>query len=185
MAIFRSSSKAQKAQDSHVPHDHKIGPGDSKFRTLEAVKELQPFEEATNQNNYARRTLYLSHESGDLKDIFGNRIEVPDVLNPTRSRNERPLDTIRGFEYAISGDVSYHDQLESHQLGWDFHRDFSHQNYQSGGTTAEGSSRDYNTPQYTYGNSQNTYQPVYTSGAGQQDEGKTKKKKKGLFRKNK
>ena len=29
------------------------------------------------------------------------------MSNPTRSRNERPLDTIRGFEYAITGDVSF------------------------------------------------------------------------------
>lgn len=183
MAIFRSSSKAQKAPDSHPPHEHKIGAGDSKFRTLEAVKELQPFEEATNLNNYGRRTLYLSHESGDLKDIFGNRIEVPDVLNPTRNRNERPLDTIRGFEYAISGDMTYHDQLESHHLGWDFHRDFSHQNYHGNGVMAEAPRRDYNTSQYTYGNSQNSYQPVSNNGAGPLTEGK--KKKKGLFRRNK
>ncbi|KAF3919667.1 hypothetical protein ABW20_dc0105549 [Dactylellina cionopaga] len=38
------------------------------------------------------------------KDIHGNEITDPDRSNPTRHRMERPLDTIRSFEKAISGD---------------------------------------------------------------------------------
>ncbi|KAL7628790.1 hypothetical protein AAE478_000305 [Parahypoxylon ruwenzoriense] len=37
------------------------------------------------------------------KDAYGNAITDPDRSNPTRSRSERPLDTIRGFEAAIDG----------------------------------------------------------------------------------
>lgn len=37
------------------------------------------------------------------KDAFGNPIADPDRSNPTRSRWERPLDTIRSFEAAIDG----------------------------------------------------------------------------------
>ncbi|EFW99598.1 hypothetical protein CMQ_7966 [Grosmannia clavigera kw1407] len=37
------------------------------------------------------------------RDRFGNVIVEPDVSNPTRSRWERPLDTIRSFEAAIDG----------------------------------------------------------------------------------
>ncbi|KAJ2904785.1 hypothetical protein MKZ38_007141 [Zalerion maritima] len=40
------------------------------------------------------------------KDAFGNPIAEPDKSNPTRSRWERPLDTIRGFEAAIDGAYS-------------------------------------------------------------------------------
>ncbi|WPK25648.1 hypothetical protein PUMCH_002972 [Australozyma saopauloensis] len=178
MAIFRSSSKKKEGRDNDHHHEQKMGGGDGKFRTLEAVKELQPFEEAATHNQ-GRRQLYLSQESGDLKDIFGHKIDTPDTLNPTRNRNERPLDTIRGFEYAISGDLSYQSQLESQQLGWDFHRDFSHQNYQSNGTGA--APRDYNSNQarFAYNTAPNTYQPVQPG--PEADDGKKKKKKKGLF----
>ncbi|KAI0523782.1 hypothetical protein F5B22DRAFT_417062 [Xylaria bambusicola] len=37
------------------------------------------------------------------KDLMGNLITDPDRSNPTRSRWERPLDTIRSFEAAIDG----------------------------------------------------------------------------------
>lgn len=40
------------------------------------------------------------------KDAFGNPIADPDRSNPTRSRWERPLDTIRSFEAAIDGGYS-------------------------------------------------------------------------------
>ncbi|ORY80330.1 hypothetical protein BCR37DRAFT_330834, partial [Protomyces lactucae-debilis] len=32
------------------------------------------------------------------KDVYGRHIDQPDLSNPTRSRFERPLDTIRSFE---------------------------------------------------------------------------------------
>lgn len=37
------------------------------------------------------------------RDLYGNPIADPDRSNPTRSRWERPLDTIRSFEAAIDG----------------------------------------------------------------------------------
>lgn len=37
------------------------------------------------------------------KDVYGNDITEPDLSNPTRSRHERPLDTIRQFESAAYG----------------------------------------------------------------------------------
>lgn len=37
------------------------------------------------------------------KDTYGNEIAEPDRSNPTRSRHERPLDTIRSFEAAAYG----------------------------------------------------------------------------------
>ena len=37
------------------------------------------------------------------RDIYGNDIPEPDRSNPTRSKHERPLDTIRQFEAAAYG----------------------------------------------------------------------------------
>lgn len=37
------------------------------------------------------------------KDVYGQDIVEPDFSNPTRSRHERPLDTIRSFEAAAYG----------------------------------------------------------------------------------
>lgn len=177
MTMLKSKSKFQKVEH-HVGHnERKMGGGDSKFRTLEAVKELQPFEEATNLNTYGHSQLYLSQETGELKDIFGNKIETPDILNPTRNRNERPLDTIRTFEYAISGDLAYQDQLESHHIGWEFHRDFPFQNYMNSQLMAETHRGNYNASRNGYANAQN-YQHVFDLGSRRQND---KKKKKGLF----
>ncbi|KAF6808264.1 hypothetical protein CMUS01_13936 [Colletotrichum musicola] len=46
------------------------------------------------------------------KDNLGNPIAEPDRSNPTRSRWERPLDTIRSFEAAIDG--NYRDRRKSY-----------------------------------------------------------------------
>ncbi|CAI6332176.1 unnamed protein product [Periconia digitata] len=45
-----------------------------------------------------------SLRSFDHTDAQGNLIAEPDISNPTRSRWERPLDTIRSFEAAIDGE---------------------------------------------------------------------------------
>lgn len=55
------------------------------------------------------------------RDPLGNPIADPDRSNPTRSRWERPLDTIRGFEAAIDGGYNrksfYRPESES-VAGW-------------------------------------------------------------------
>lgn len=110
---------------------------------LNAVNEAQPFEEMNTHNRNS------SIGNGILSDIFGNQIVNPDVSNPTRSRDERPLDTIRGFEYSITGDPIYHEQLESHILGWRVRDDFP---------LASGAYSGNNQMQYDeYG------QPIYTN----------------------
>lgn len=47
------------------------------------------------------------------KDALGNPIADPDRSNPTRSRWERPLDTIRSFEAAIDGGYNRKSYLRS------------------------------------------------------------------------
>ncbi|ODV83878.1 hypothetical protein CANARDRAFT_181131, partial [[Candida] arabinofermentans NRRL YB-2248] len=86
---------------------------------LNAVNEAQPFEGAAN--DHQRQS---SLGDGILKDIFGTPIVNPDISNPSRARDERPMDTIRSFEYAITGDMVYKQQLETPQLGWRVRNDF-------------------------------------------------------------
>ncbi|OBR15302.1 hypothetical protein CH63R_00482 [Colletotrichum higginsianum IMI 349063] len=49
------------------------------------------------------------------KDTTGNPISEPDRSNPTRSRWERPLDTIRSFEAAIDGGYRDRDRRQSYR----------------------------------------------------------------------
>ncbi|KAK4147695.1 uncharacterized protein C8A04DRAFT_24242 [Dichotomopilus funicola] len=63
-----------------------------------AMQEAEPSEVAA----YVKSSL-ASLRSIQHKDAFGNPIADPDRSNPTRSRWERPLDTIRSFEAAIDG----------------------------------------------------------------------------------
>ncbi|XBW36885.1 hypothetical protein QEN19_002464 [Hanseniaspora menglaensis] len=65
-------------------------------------------------------------KNGKLVDVFGQPINIPDISNPTRERDERPLDTIKSFEYAISGDPSWGSNLETQQYGFRVRPQFSH-----------------------------------------------------------
>lgn len=63
-----------------------------------AMQEAEPSVVATNVKSSLASLRSIQH-----KDVFGNPIAEPDRSNPTRSRWERPLDTIRSFEAAIDG----------------------------------------------------------------------------------
>ncbi|KAK3394170.1 hypothetical protein B0H63DRAFT_517316 [Podospora didyma] len=63
-----------------------------------AMNEAEPAEVAATV-----KSSLASLRSMPLKDCYGNPIADPDRSNPTRSRWERPLDTIRSFEAAIDG----------------------------------------------------------------------------------
>ncbi|KAI1465723.1 uncharacterized protein F4812DRAFT_466166 [Daldinia caldariorum] len=67
-----------------------------------AMTELEPAMEAQAKGGVHAASL----RSFQHKDIYGNLITDPDRSNPTRSRLERPLDTIRAFEAAIDGAYS-------------------------------------------------------------------------------
>lgn len=138
---------------------------------LNAVNEAQPFEEAAMHNRSS------SIGNGILNDTFGNKIVNPDISNPTRSRDERPLDTIRGFEYSITGDPIYQEQLESHVLGWRVRDDFLLGNGYNAGNQVQYD--EYGQPIYTNNryNQPVVEQGVYTAPAPKASE----QKKKGFF----
>ncbi|EAQ93365.1 hypothetical protein CHGG_01600 [Chaetomium globosum CBS 148.51] len=62
------------------------------------MQEAEPSAVATTVKSSLASLRSIQH-----KDVFGNPIPEPDRSNPTRSRWERPLDTIRSFEAAIDG----------------------------------------------------------------------------------
>ncbi|QPG76913.1 hypothetical protein FOA43_004307 [Brettanomyces nanus] len=148
---------------------------------LNAVNEAQPFEEAA----YHERNPSSMSGEGRMNDTFGNPIINPDVSNPARSRDERPLDTIRAFEFSITGDDVYKQQLETPQLGWRVREDFPlfSSNPYGGAGNGAGSSvpaqyDDYGRP--IYNNTQNpvsVQQGVYTAAPKKQE----KKKKRGFL----
>ncbi|KAH9879113.1 hypothetical protein J1614_002548 [Plenodomus biglobosus] len=63
-----------------------------------AMNEIQPIAAALE------KPTLQSLRSFQHSDSAGNVIVDPDLSNPTRSRWERPLDTIRSFEAAIDGE---------------------------------------------------------------------------------
>ncbi|OAA43003.1 hypothetical protein BBO_04918 [Beauveria brongniartii RCEF 3172] len=99
----RKSHKSQKSSASQKEYEtsaeketHRLH---SKADPLVAMYEAEPSMVAA----MAPDTNTASLRSFQHKDIQGNPIADPDRSNPTRSRWERPLDTIRSFEAAING----------------------------------------------------------------------------------
>ncbi|OTA86759.1 hypothetical protein M434DRAFT_15690 [Hypoxylon sp. CO27-5] len=103
---FRSD-KSQKSANSHNNKNnlHETS-AEKEARRLHgktdptlALTESEPAMEAQSKGGINP----ISLRSLQHKDIYGNPITDPDRSNPTRSRSERPLDTIRAFEAAIDG----------------------------------------------------------------------------------
>lgn len=123
-----SSSTKSKKEKHHEKLNFKTN--SLKNPILEAMQEAQPFEQAAaafdEVNSQSRAHLEKYRSFFTTKDgiknpprnIFGQVITEPDFSNPTRSRNERPLDTIRGFEYAISGNPLWKQDLETPIYGF-------------------------------------------------------------------
>lgn len=183
---FRKKSSASGDSGHSSGHSQKLSKEDEerlKIRTasvadpiLEAVQEAQPFEQAADTFQNPARKSYMSGLEGskELQDIFGQPIGTPDISNPTRARDERPLDTIRGFEYAVSGDPSWAGQLETSQYGFRVRPDFPMMTtnpYAMDNGVGTGSAPIY------------SEQAVYTAPAsgGGEVAGEKKKKKRGLF----
>ncbi|ANZ76845.1 BA75_03647T0 [Komagataella pastoris] len=191
MGLFSKKDKAEKTNVGQVPKVHvtKDDTDRLKYRSnnihdpiLMAVNEAQPFEQSTDYSHARQQS--FSNKSGDgeyIHDIFGQPISNPDVSNPARSRDERPLDTIRSFEYAITGDTTYKQLLETPTLGWRVRPDFpgyeSGRNYQYHDTTRPRPPIAGQNPVISFSGDQNTFEQDVNSPTGS---GKGKKKR-GLF----
>jgi hypothetical protein len=127
MPIFRKSSKedsdpaflGQAHRDPDAQRrSRKLSQGEVHDPILKAIHEEQPFQQQVNH----QATSSFSPPGG-LRDVFGNSIREPDRSNPSRPRDERPLDTIRLFDYACEQPDSHtasrlRDELETPKLGW-------------------------------------------------------------------
>ncbi|PKS06361.1 hypothetical protein jhhlp_007109 [Lomentospora prolificans] len=116
MAAVDNGQHPRKGSRSFSFHSDKSNKGPKLFETT-AEKEsrrLHSKADPTLAMNEAEpaavqateRSVLAPLRSVQHKDVYGNPIEFvaePDKSNPTRSRWERPLDTIRSFEAAIDG----------------------------------------------------------------------------------
>lgn len=184
MMHFRKKSRMSNSEEDPHTQEVKLSREDQerlKVRTasvadpiLDAVQEAQPFEQAadTSEDYLNRQSYFMGENDQILRDIFGQPIQQPDISNPTRARDERPLDTIRSFEYAISGDPTWAQQLETQQFGFRVRPDFP----------MFGNSNPYDNQQQQQGNPQ-MYgeQAVYQAPVASDDGDKKKKKKRNFF----
>lgn len=181
MGLFRNQSKKSGKYKVKLTHDDekrlKARSENVADPILNAVNEAQPFEEAAY--DHKRNSSSLNGE-GNMNDVFGNPISNPDVSNPARSRDERPLDTIRAFEYSITGDTVYKQQLETPQLGWRVRDDFPlyTDNPYAQGSDAQAQKYDeYGRPVYSNNPGMSVEQGVYKRQPKKQE----KKKKRGFL----
>jgi len=94
----KSNGSAGKVQYNESHQEKESKRLHSKADPTMAMNEEQPFSMAASAGTNLSNLRALQH-----KDLHGNIIADPDLSNPTRSRWERPLDTIRAFEAAIDG----------------------------------------------------------------------------------
>ncbi|KAH7087141.1 hypothetical protein FB567DRAFT_60170 [Paraphoma chrysanthemicola] len=106
---FRSdkSNELQPTKSRQSKHERKVSESEkrkthydpsTKANPNAAMNEAQPIAAALE------KPTLQSLRSFQHKDSQGNDIVDPDLSNPTRSRWERPLDTIKSFEAAIDGE---------------------------------------------------------------------------------
>ncbi|KAF2739318.1 hypothetical protein EJ04DRAFT_356861 [Polyplosphaeria fusca] len=94
------SNKQKKEQYHESPEDKRRShlTSTTKANPNAAMTEIQPIAAALE------KPTLQSLRSFQHTDMEGNPIAEPDLSNPTRSRWERPLDTIRSFEAAIDNE---------------------------------------------------------------------------------
>ncbi|KAL2865802.1 uncharacterized protein BJX67DRAFT_155899 [Aspergillus lucknowensis] len=129
----RSSGSGHKLDLTESPEEKARRSLHTKADPMLAMSEAQPNLVALEKSNLG------SLRAIQHKDQYGNPITEPDLSNPTRSRFERPLDTIRSFEAAIYGPynssrpVSFARTFEESPSGAEYSRRSSYYNGYSNG----------------------------------------------------
>ncbi|KAH8814968.1 hypothetical protein F5884DRAFT_770605 [Xylogone sp. PMI_703] len=114
-----------------------------------AIMEAEPAIIQANEKNLLGSLRAMQH-----KDLQGNPIVEPDRSNPTRSRWERPLDTIRSFEAAIDGNYrKSYSRADSSEPNWN-----RRGSYYAGGANED---RPRNSQSGYYGNRSQSYRDSY------------------------
>ncbi|KAH7399375.1 hypothetical protein BKA66DRAFT_162449 [Pyrenochaeta sp. MPI-SDFR-AT-0127] len=106
-STFSFHSDKSRNTPSTPKHERKVSAGDKRKTHYDPTTKANPnaaMEEAQPIAAALEKPTLQSLRSFQHNDAAGNLIVDPDLSNPTRSRWERPLDTIRSFEAAIDGE---------------------------------------------------------------------------------
>ncbi|EKD19324.1 uncharacterized protein L3040_009235 [Drepanopeziza brunnea f. sp. 'multigermtubi'] len=142
-----SGSNGQNRFDLHESHDEKEAKRlQTKADPQMALTEAEPSMVAREQSSLA------SIRAIQHLDNYGNPIADPDRSNPTRSRWERPLDTIRAFEAAIDGNHSRRSYARTES---DRHSTYDRRTSHYGGTQVTTDGR----PRNSYGGRSPSHRP--------------------------
>ncbi|OBT76166.1 hypothetical protein VF21_05022 [Pseudogymnoascus sp. 05NY08] len=96
-----SYGSGAKAEIQETPREKAARRLSTKADPRLAMSEAQPSDIANDHSTRLASLRAIQH-----RDTYGLPIADPDRSNPTRSRWERPLDTIRSFEAAIDGNLA-------------------------------------------------------------------------------
>ncbi|KAL5347103.1 hypothetical protein ACLOAV_008246 [Pseudogymnoascus australis] len=96
-----SYGSAPKVEIQETPREKASRRLSTKADPTKAMSEAQPSDIANDHSSGLASLRAIQH-----RDTYGLPIADPDRSNPTRSRWERPLDTIRSFEAAIDGNYA-------------------------------------------------------------------------------
>lgn len=101
---FRSNHSRKSSSSSHNKVDLHESHAEKESKRLQTKADPQMALNEAEPSMVAREKASLAPiRAIQHRDNQGNPIADPDRSNPTRSRWERPLDTIRSFEAAIDG----------------------------------------------------------------------------------
>lgn len=107
---FRSNHSRKSSSSSHNKVDLHESHAEKESKRLQTKADPQMALNEAEPSMVAREKASLAPiRAIQHRDNQGNPIADPDRSNPTRSRWERPLDTIRSFEAAIDGNYSQSD----------------------------------------------------------------------------
>lgn len=155
----RPQQQRQRAKSSFSFHSHKSSGSGQKIDLHESHEEKQSKRLTTHADPSMAMTeaepSAVAREKSSLasiraiqhRDHMGNPIADPDRSNPTRSRWERPLDTIRSFEAAIDGNYSRKSYIRTETDG---PANFNRRSSYFGGTQATTAEERSRFPQNSY-----------------------------------
>lgn len=157
----KSSGSSGHKIDLHETHEEKQARRlNSKADPSMAITEAEPSAVASGVRSSLASIRAIQH-----KDNQGNPIADPDRSNPTRSRWERPLDTIRSFEAAIDGNYSRKSYMRSESDGPSNNNRRS--SYYGGTQVSTADERSRYPPNGYYGQRSQSYRPEsYADGRG-------------------
>ncbi|KAK0118970.1 hypothetical protein ONS95_007837 [Cadophora gregata] len=153
---FRSTHSRKSSSSSHNKIDLHESHAEKESKRLQTKADPQMALNEAEPSVVAREKASLAPiRAIQHRDNQGNPIADPDRSNPTRSRWERPLDTIRSFEAAIDGNYSRKSYIRTESDG---QSTYNRQSSYFGGTQVTTDERPRG-PNGYYGGRSQSYRP--------------------------